>query len=320
MEKTGVLNYRADYLTLSAVGGYGIFTVFSWWLYPQVGWHWAAVLFAIHCACQFILFCIIHNTVHSPVFRKQTWNRALQVYLSLLSGNQVSGFVPGHNLSHHRHLQTAKDTSRTTRARFRWNLLNQVLFFFFMAADIVRMEKRFKQRMREVHPRWWKQFTLESWLVLGMRAVLLLIDWQRALILIILPNLYGIWGLFGTNFWQHDGCDPDHPYNHSRSFTGRLLNLLIFNNGYHGAHHMRPGMHWSLYPQFHEEHLRPNCHPNLDQKSLALYLWRACVWPGRRLDYLGNEVVLPPDQGTADWVRDLKDDGETRSALGAVQW
>jgi hypothetical protein len=24
------------------------------------------------------------------------------------------------------------------------------------------------------------------------------------------------WGIFGTNYWQHDGCDHTHPYNHSR--------------------------------------------------------------------------------------------------------
>ncbi len=244
---------------------------------------------------------------------------AFQYYLTVLCGNQVSGFVPGHNLSHHMHLQTAKDTSRTTRVRFKWNFLNQLLFFFFMASDIIKMEQRFKNKMKENHPGWAKQFFKEALLVKLLKLTLLLIDWQRAIILVIIPNLYGLWGLFGTNFWQHDGCDESHPYNHSRNFTSKIFNWLVFNNGFHSAHHMKPGMHWSLYPKFHEEKIKPFLHPNLDQKSLLVYLWKACIWPGKRIDYLGNPVVIRPDEPTTDWVEDLDDSQETRLAIGSVQ-
>ena len=319
MEATGSVRYKADYRTLTTVFGYGIFTIASWIAFPYLSWKWNALIFFIHCQCQFVLFCIIHNVVHSPVFRSKKLNRAFQIYLSLLSGNQVSGFVPGHNLSHHMQLQTAKDTCRTTRARFKWNFLNQVLFFFFMAKDIILMEQKFKRKMKDSQPKWWKQYRTEAYLVKGFKLALLLLDWQRMIILVFLPNLYGIWGLFGTNYWQHDGCDENHPYNHSRSFTGKALNWFIFNNGFHAAHHMKAGLHWSLYPAYHDEHVAPYCHPNLNLNSLSKYLWETLIWPGIRVDYLGNPVILPEDVETADWVADLPNNEETRLALGAVQ-
>lgn len=33
------------------------------------------------------------------------------------------------------------------------------------------------------------------------------------------------------NLLQHDGCDPQHRVNHSRNFTGPILNYFCFNNG-----------------------------------------------------------------------------------------
>jgi hypothetical protein len=60
-------------------------------------------------------------------------------------------------------------------------------------------------------------------------------------------------------------------------------------------------------------------HPNLDQKSLIEYLWKSCIYPGKRLDYLGNLVKLPPKVETADWVADVSIDPEAKVALGAIQ-
>ena len=67
----------------------------------------------ILCNINFMVGVIVHNAVHSPVFKNKTVNRVFQVILSLAFGGQVSAYVPGHNLSHHKHLQTAKDNTRT---------------------------------------------------------------------------------------------------------------------------------------------------------------------------------------------------------------
>lgn len=52
-----------------------------------------------------------HNAVHLPVFFDKSLNSFYQVCLSLQYGGSVSVFVPGHNLSHHKYPQQARDVS-----------------------------------------------------------------------------------------------------------------------------------------------------------------------------------------------------------------
>ena len=80
---------------------------------------------------------------------------------------------------------------------------------------------------------------------LGVKVALLFIDWRKALLFVLIPHVFAVWGITAVNFVQHDGCDEDHPYNHSRNFVGEWFNWLTFNNGYHGMHHVQPGLHWT---------------------------------------------------------------------------
>jgi fatty acid desaturase len=118
-----------------------------------------------------------------------------------------------------------------------------------------------------------------------------------------IPHLWANWGIVSINFIQHDGCDEAHPVNHSRTFIGPLINWLTFNNGYHTIHHMEPGLHWSLLPAEHAKRIRPSLHPNLEQTSMPVYLFKSFVWPARRLRYDGMPYLLPPLEPDRDWVK-----------------
>lgn len=310
-----MLRYKADIRTLIFVAGYfGIAT--ATWLMMPLPWYYAIPLILVNCMMSFFCATIVHNTIHCPMFRNRNANKVMQLVLSFTYGHPVSAYVPGHNFSHHKYTQTAKDSIRTTKARFRWNLLNQLLFFYIMSGDILKSEMRFTRKMYREKPRWFRQYLLEMFLLNGVKIALLILDWQKFLLVVFIPHQYAAWGIVGTNYWQHEGADESHPYNHSRNFTGKLLNWFAFNNGYHGIHHLKPGLHWSLLPQYHEKYIVPYLHPNLNQKSLFLYLWKACIWPGKRLDYLGNPVVLPPKTDDEDWIADIPISAHT-SALGA---
>src|SRR5262245_55199782 len=50
-----------------------------------------------------------HNAIHSPIWKSRTVNKAYQVVLTLVYGHPTSSYVPGHNLSHHKHTQTRSD-------------------------------------------------------------------------------------------------------------------------------------------------------------------------------------------------------------------
>lgn len=295
-----MLKYQADLRTLAVVGLYFASTVLAW-LYFPAEWYLRIPIMAWLCTLSFVCAVIVHNTIHHPIFRSKAMNRIFQVVLSFTYGHSVSAYVPGHNFSHHNHVQRSMDRIRTTRMRYKWNFLNQLMLFFHMAPGIMRDENVFAKRMLKERPKWFIQYSVELIIVLGVKFSLLFYNWELALLLLFLPHLYAAWGVIGTNYWQHDGCDQDHPYNHTRTFTGKLLNFAAFNNGYHGVHHEKPAMHWSLLPAYHEEHIAPHLHPDLNLDGLLPYLWKSCIYPGKRLDYLGNPVVLPNFE-FEDWI------------------
>jgi fatty acid desaturase len=127
---------------------------------------------------------------------------------------------------------------------------------------------------------------------------LLLLSWKKALLFVFVPHLYAVWGIVEVNYLWHDGCDEDHPYNHSRNFVGKVFNFFTLNNGYHGIHHLHPGLHWSLAADAHAKELHPFVHPALEQRSLLVYLFRTFVWRGTRVRYTGEPIdpVDPPDE------------------------
>lgn len=300
-----MLRFKADYRTLAFVALYFVFALLPWILWDRLH-SWEILLFVlINCYLSFTCAVIVHNVIHVPIFYKNNINRVFQSILSLTYGHPVSAYVPGHNFSHHKYTQTAKDAIRTSKARFSLNILNQITFFFLMSGSILRDEIRFAKKARLQRPIWFRQYILELILVFGIKIAALLINWKCFLLFMLLPHQYAAWGIVGTNFFQHDGCDEAHEFNHSRNFTGKWFNWLMFNNGYHGAHHMKPNLHWSLLPEFHAKNLRPYIHPNLDRKDFLNYLFTAHIYPAKRIDYLGNPIVLKPAMADVDWVEEI---------------
>ena len=300
-----MLRYSADRRTLFVVALYFVVAALPWFLWPQMGTGQIVFWVVLNCIVSFMCAVIVHNTIHAPIFKKRWMNKVMQIVLSFTYGHSTSAYVPGHNFSHHKYTQSDKDSIRTSKARFKINIFNQLFFFFLMSGDILKGELRFASVMRKERPDWFRQYLLEMALVIGVKVVLLFVNWKCAVLFVLIPHQYAAWGIVGTNYFQHDGCDQEHPYNHSRNFKGKLLNYLLFNNGYHGAHHMKPNLHWSLVPAYHREHLEPHIHPSLNRESLLAYLIEAHIYPAKRLDYLGQPVVLAAATADVDWVKDV---------------
>ena len=306
---SSILRYKADYRTFVFVFvyfviAYGGFTTYI--VYPELfTWPVWTLWFIVTCLSSFACAIIVHNTIHSPIFYKKKHNKYFQFVLSLAYGYSVSAYVPGHNFSHHKEVQTAKDNMRTSKVRFKWHLLNQLLFFFIVTPALLKAEKNFVAKMKNDKKDWYNQWKAEMILVHTVRISALFISFPAAVIFIWGPHLYAAWGVVSTNVWQHDGCDVQDKYNHSRTFTGPLLNYFLFNNGYHGAHHDRPSLHWSLLPEFHEKNIAPYIHPNLNQRNMFTYLVKAYIYPGKRINYDGSPYVLEDWVPDEDWVAAL---------------
>lgn len=317
-----MLRYRADLRTLFFLGLYFANLVFLWnWL--PAGFEGfaftgpALALFGLYPLLLMTSFqgaVSTHNGVHTPMFKQRWLNRVWQIVLTLSYGHPVSSYVPGHNLSHHKHTQSRKDVMRTTKARFRWNLLNGLFFVALIAPSIMKADAAYAKRMKTRHPKWHRQLQYEIIVLWSLNIGLFILDWRKGLILWLIPHLYAQWGIVTMNLIQHDGCDEHSEYNHSRNFVGKLVNFFVFNNGYHSVHHLKPGLHWSLTPAAHAELIAPHIHPNLDQQNFVGYLFRT-YFLNKRETYDGKPYT-PPAAGEDElWIPDPR---ETMEDLGAV--
>lgn len=294
------MRYRADWRTMAFVATYFVLLCAQWWI-GFVSWAVNAPLFILTCVFAFLGAVATHNTVHCPVFKKRWHNKVFQIVLTMTYGHPVSSYVPGHNLSHHKHTETNRDVMRTSKARFRYNLVNAFTFFFVIGKDISRGEFQYLSKMRKRNPRWVHQLYLEFAVLMAVQIALLFVDWKKFLIFWLVPHVYAQWGIVTMNLLQHDGCDASHPFNHSRNFTGRIVNFLTYNNGFHGIHHDHPGLHWSLLREAHAREIHGHVHPNLEQRSLIAYLFRTFVL-NQRLNYDGTRRVLEPVGIDEPWV------------------
>ena len=85
----------------------------------------------------------------------------------------------------------------------------------------------------------------------GLLAVLVLIDPVNAVLVFVLPLPPALLLQAQATYYQHAGLATHDPLRASRSLVTRGYNLRTLNFGYHTAHHLRPGLHWSKLPAFH---------------------------------------------------------------------
>lgn len=304
-----VLHYKADRKSLAFIAAYYLMSIVGFiyfdYLYQEAFWTLLIPALVITTTLCFSVSVIIHNTVHVPMFKNKTHNKIMQYILSVAYGYSVSAYVPGHNFSHHKELGTAKDAMRPSKARFKWHLLNQLLFFFLATTDVLRYELKWANKMRQQKPEWYRQWLTETILVNVVRIGILFVHLPAALVFVWLPQFYALWSIIGVNFWQHDGCDFHHKYNHSRTFTGKVMNWFSFNNGFHGAHHDRPSLHWSVLPEFHYKNIEPYIHPNLSVPNMPLYFWKTYIYPGKRVNYDGSPYVMGEKVADEDWTEGI---------------
>ena len=265
-----------------------------------VRYHWYAVSASVHGVCLFVLNVlstfqggvVLHNAAHTPVFVTNACNVAFFCVLTLWQGAPASSYVPGHNVSHHCHLQTERDVLRTSRVAYRNQALNLLLFFPTVLPGILRNDATFmRAKQREGHPLF-ARYIVESLLYNSFLLLVLVANWRRALLVFVLPSVVAKDMLVTLNLFQHDGCDPSHRYNHSRNFTDPLLNYFFFNNGYHAIHHASPGLHWSELKRKHEALIAPHIHPGLLESSMVTYIARGWSPWSRRTMYDGTAWTL----------------------------
>lgn len=210
-----------------------------------------------------------HNHTHRTVFARRWTNRALDLWLTLLTGSSTTGIRVAHQVRHHGHNQSVEDFVRCAvvaglppgRALLRYVPAVVARVWSEGNGDLAGSCRRPLRRAVAIE-------RVVLWLFIAGGTVL---GGARFLIAFGLPWAAAQWFLVAMNLPQHDGRDPASRWGHSRNVTGRLANWLFLNNGYHTAHHEWPGRHWSELPALHSQHLAPHLDPAHDTPSLVRF-------------------------------------------------
>ncbi len=264
-----MLNYRADIRSvLYMIANTALFVGF--WVY---GFNWIA--YAVYLILAVSVSVMTHNHQHLNMWKSKTMNILTDWWLTVFYGVPVFNWIPTHNKNHHRFNNKEGDSSLTYRHTEENNFMSLLSYptvsgYHQIVESIIPYMKDLKKTNRTEYILNWVQiFILAAWII-GF----LIYDWKRALIYVIIPQQVSAFVVLIFNYLQHVHTDEESKYNHSRNFLG--LNWILFNNGYHTAHHERAGIHWSLIGAEHEK-IKHLIDPHLIQPSMLIFIFKTYI-------------------------------------------
>lgn len=231
----------------AAVLVFAVFAVQLWAFFsvhnPLVLAGIVALLMLVQVSCG----AVCHNHHHVNTFTRAWANRLIEVVMYLQTGTSPFSWTIHHNIGHHHdYLDQSRDPSRWQEAdgrtmhRLKYDFCNAALIY----PEIWKIGRRY--------PALFARF--KRWLLISNLALLgfVLIDPVNALIVFAAPMVIMLVVLLDNTYQQHSGLDTGSHYTASRNVEHWLYNLTSWNLGYHTAHHIHPGVHWSELPALHE--------------------------------------------------------------------
>jgi beta-carotene hydroxylase len=244
--RTGLLRYRADLWSLAVVGAVLAGQLALFFLVERL-WLAALGVLALY-PLQSVTVACCHNHHHKPVFTVDGLNRLYEVALFLMTGMPPYLLTLHHNLGHHHHYLTpSRDTLRWLRRDGERMGYAEYLVINFL--DVYPHTVALGRR----HPAVFRKFLRYLVPSLALLALLLWLDPPRSLVVFVLPMAGQVLNTVRIGWQHHAGLDTESHLSASRNEAGRWYNLLTFNSGYHTAHHVKPGLHWSELPRLHSE-------------------------------------------------------------------
>ena len=232
---------------------------------------WGCALMVGNAFFAFVSGIINHNHMHCATFASPWLNRLFNVALTFARGHTSMTIIVPHNMNHHAHRGRKDDWIRTDWAGS-GPLGLRLARYVLRTARNMAIERR-RPQAPQLSPPERRQQVIEQIALALFATTLVAWDVRKTICFVAFPWLIGMATLLAVNLLQHDECEPDSEYDHSRNFTGAALNWVFFNNGYHTAHHLFPGVHWSQLKELHERAVRPRMRPELDQASIVAFVW-----------------------------------------------
>jgi hypothetical protein len=191
---------------------------------------------------------LMHRAIHRPVFNRQNeiWNVYFYWILSVVMGYTPTTFFIHHIAMHHIEENLDDDLSSTMRYQrdsfrdflryfTRFMLLNN----FELPLYVIRKRKPIRFALLSIGGD-----LFHAVVVVGLAL------WRPrpTLVVFIVPFLLTRFVLAAINWTQHVFVDPDRPddvFQNTTSTIDARFNQRAWNEGYHLAHHLRAGAHYS---------------------------------------------------------------------------
>ncbi len=250
---------------------------------------------------------IAHNHLHTPTFKSKRMNQFFGTWLSVFYGYPTFAWMPTHNLNHQKYLNKAGDATITWRYGNKNTVWIAATYFFVSSYYQAGPIKEYIRKAKENNPKLYRHIMTQYAVWGGTYACLiaLAIAWHGPLLGIYtvglatgVPVFFALWTIMLFNYMQHVHTDPWSEHNHSRSWTGAIVNFLLFNNGLHAVHHEHPNAHWSELPKFHAE-IADKIDPRLIEPSVFRWFFvryfLAKFIPSLQTQQVGRAPFDPPD-------------------------
>ena len=310
-----------DYRTLLWVLVFSPGLVALHYCYPEYGWQ------LLPLSCYFAIACgvIAHNHMHRPTLSHRGANWLLGNCISVFYGYPIFAWLPTHNLNHHKLVNRPGDATITWRYTNKHNVWVAATYFFVSAYFQTAWIKDYIRDARRNKPRTFRRIVAQYVITYGTHAGLIalaialhgtgrgLLIWATAL---GIPAFGALWTIMLFNYCQHVHTDAWSATNHSRNFEGRLLNFLLFGNGFHTIHHDKPSLHWADAAREHAK-IRAHIDPRLNEVSMLWFFLRqyllAPLFPQLGTVQIGRAPFDPPLEETSPKAATLEVAASTRA-------
>ncbi len=216
---------------------------------------------------------ISHNHNHLSMWKSKPANLVTSWVISIFYGHPAIGWVPTHNMVHHKFNNRPGDSSRAPKVFKRNHLFALLIYPTLTSMAQTKEIKAYIAGLKTKNKKQYWSAISEYVVFFGFMAVIFLIDWKKALLFFLIPQQFALFTIQVFNYVQHIEADENSQWNHSRNFVSPVLNALLFNNGFHTVHHITPGLHWTKTPEAHAK-VAHHIHPALQQKSW----WGYMIW------------------------------------------
>jgi len=222
------------------------------------GWQLAIVA---HGVMLVFLFTLLHETVHSTVFKTQILNQAAGWICGLIIFLPPNWFRYFH-LAHHRHTNDPDndpelaDIKAETLPQYFWTLTGLPVWYFHIKT--IFNNAFYKVEYPYVPPRGLTKIKREARIMIAVYTTVFILGFNLApnviLYLWLIPMLLGQPFLRLYLMAEHGRCPHvSNMFENTRTtFTTGIIRWLAWNMPYHAEHHAYPSVPFHKLPKLHE--------------------------------------------------------------------